>query len=283
GRTLTWWLGANFLKGGVVAARAVTTVSPTHAVELTEDATSFGLGQVMRGLPQPIVGILNGIDQESWDPARDASLPARFSARSPQRRTANRRELLRLTGLEDGVLFGNVGRMSHQKGLSLVEYYIDGLVSEGFRLVLVGNGELDPMVDDWVARHPDAIAHLPYSEPLARLVSAGADAYLMPSEFEPSGLGQLYAMRYGCPPLVYATGGLADSVVDIDEDPARGNGFVFRTFNAEDFTKTVRRAMHYRTGIPSLWRSLQVAGMTADWSWDARAAEYEAVFATAVA
>ncbi len=279
---LEWWLGANFLKGGIVTARRVTTVSPTHARELTVEATSFGIGEVLRNLEHPVVGILNGIDAVSWDPRTDPTLPVRFSTRSPQRRAANRRALFELTRLSDGVLFGNVGRMSHQKGLSLVEYYIDGLVDEGFRLVLVGNGEIDWMVDEWVERHPQAIAHLPYSERLARLVSAGADAYLMPSEFEPSGIGQLYAMRYGCPPVVYATGGLADSVVDVDENPRQGNGLVFRAFNAEEFTKTVRRAMRYRRDIPALWRALQARGMSADWSWDARAAEYEALFEEAV-
>ncbi len=284
GEALAWWEGgANFLKGGIVSANAVTTVSPTHALELTVDAGSFGLADALRAIDPPLRGILNGIDADSWNPATDLSLPSRFSLRSPARRSTNRRALLDLAGLDDGVLFGNVGRMSHQKGLSLVEYYLGGLVHEGFRLVLVGNGELDPMVDDWVGRHPNAVAHLAYSEDLARLVSAGADVYLMPSEFEPSGLGQLYAMRYGCPTLAFATGGLADSVTDIDEDPERGNGFLFRVFNAEAFTKTVRRAMRYRTNIPSLWRELQVRGMATDWSWDARAAEYEDVIAGAVA
>jgi starch synthase len=281
---LRWWEGgANYLKGGIVAARRVTTVSPTHAVELTRDPTSFGLADVFRSLPQPLVGILNGIDTTTWDPGCDPALPARFSVRSLHRRRVNKEALLERTGLDDGILWGNVGRMSHQKGLSLIRYYLGGLVDEGFRLVLVGNGELDDMVDGWAAQYPGAIAHLPYEESLARLVSGGADAYLMPSEFEPSGLGQLYAMRYGCPALGFATGGLADSIVDVDEDPARGNGFLFRTFNAEEFTKAVRRAMRYRGDIPRLWRELQARGMETDWSWDARAAEYEAVFASAIA
>ena len=280
--TLDWWLGANFLKGGIVAARRVTTVSPTHAKELARDETSFGLGELLRSLHHPVIGILNGIDVVAWDPTTDESLRRRFSVRSPQRRSANRTALLELTGLDAGVLFGNVGRMSHQKGLNLVGHHHDELVADGFRLVLVGNGELDGMVDEWVERHPHAVAHHGYGEPLARLVCGGADAYLMPSEFEPSGLGQLYAMQYGCPPVAFATGGLADSVVDVDEDPRRGNGFLFRTYDAEDFTQTVRRVMRYRRNIPELWRELQGNGMTTDWSWDPRAAQYEAVFAQAL-
>ncbi len=279
GPALVWWAGgANYLKGGIVAADRVTTVSPTHALELLVDATSFGLADAFRSMRAPLTGILNGIDTDSWDPSADSSLPARFSSRSTPRRARNRSALFELAGLENGILFGNVGRMSHQKGLSLIDYYLGGLVDEGFRLVLVGNGELDDLVDGWASTYPQAVAHIPYREDLARLVSAGADVYLMPSEYEPSGLGQLYAMRYGCPTLAYATGGLADSVFDIDEDPANGNGFVFRDFNAEAFTKTVRRAMRYRRNIPTLWRELQVRGMTTDWSWSARAVEYEAVY-----
>ena len=281
---LAWWRGgANYLKGGIVAADRVTTVSPTHALELTVDETSFGLADAFRSIDPPISGILNGIDTESWDPSTDHSLPARFSARSMARRGGNRRALLERVGLDDGVVFGNVGRMAHQKGLSLVEYHLGSLVSEGFRLVLVGNGELDDVVDAWAADFPGAVAHLSYDEDLARLVSAGADVYLMPSEFEPSGLGQLYTMRYGCPALAFATGGLVDSVIDIDEDPGAGNGFIFRIFNAEAFTKTVRRAMRYRRDSPKLWRELQVRGMKADWSWNARVGEYEAVFEEALA
>lgn len=277
---LEWHGSANYLKAGIVAAAAVTTVSPTHALELMHDATGFGLAELLR--MRGVVGIMNGIDDHDWDPAQDAALVNRFSVRSPNRRGANRAALLDRFGLEDGVVFGNVGRMATQKGLGLIGYYLDGLVEEGMRLVLVGGGEVDAMVDGWVARHPTSVAHVPYDPDLARLVYGGSDVYLMPSEFEPSGLGQLYAMRYGAPPLVHATGGLADSVVDIDEDPAEGTGFVFREFNAEAFAKTVRRAMRYRTGIPWLWREIQRRGMATDWSWDARAVEYEAVFHSVV-
>lgn len=272
---LEWHGGANFLKAGIVAAAAVTTVSPTHGLEMMEDVTGFGLAALLRRTG--IVGIMNGIDESIWDPSTDDALPVRYSDRSPARRSGNRKALLEQTGLDDGVVFGNVGRMATQKGLGLIDYHIGALVEEGMRLILVGNGEVDDMVDGWVEAYPQAVAHLPYDETTARLVYGGADVYLMPSEFEPSGLGQLYAMRYGAPPLVNATGGLADSVVDIDEDPDSGTGFVFRRFNAEELAKTVRRAMRYRT-MTSVWRTMQRNGMTTDWSWDARAVEYDDVF-----
>lgn len=278
GGALEWYGQANYLKAGIAAAGRVTTVSPGHALELSVDETSFGLGGVVRSRPDPLVGILNGIDTGSWDPETDEVLPAPFSADDPSGRTSSRRALLAKARLGDGVLFGNVGRMSTQKGLGLLDDALDDLVSEGLRLVLIGNGELDPMVDGWVERHPDSVAHFTYDEHLARLVSAGCDAYLMPSQFEPCGLGQMYSMRYGAPPVARYTGGLADSVVDVDEDPANGNGFVFRSFLPEELVKTVRRAMRYREALPELWRTIQARGMRTDWSWDARAHEYEAVY-----
>jgi len=134
---------------------------------------------------------------DPWDPATDPTLPRNFTKDDLGARAANWVALLDRVELDEGVVFGNVGRMARQKGLDLLDPLLPDLVADGFRLVLVGNGELDELVDSWVAAHPDAVAHLPYDEDLSRLVSAGADSYLMPSEFEPSGLGQMYAMRYG--------------------------------------------------------------------------------------
>jgi starch synthase len=241
--------------------------------------TSFGLGGIAASLEHPIIGILNGIDTNSWNPATDSALPVPFSVDDLSGKKQSRDALLAAAGLRDGIIFGNVGRMARQKGLGLLEPTIGQLATEGFRLVLVGNGELDDMVDGWVRAYPRAVAHLPYKDSLSRLVSAGADAYLMPSEFEPCGLGQMYAMRYGTPPVVRLTGGLADSVADIDEQNANGTGLGFRTFEPESLAKTIRRAMRYYNGLPRLWDRMQVNGMRVDWSWDARAVEYEAVYA----
>jgi starch synthase len=279
GGALEWYGAANYLKAGMVGAGRVTTVSPGHAAELAVPDTSFGLSGIVASLAHPIVGILNGIDTTSWDPTTDATLPAPFSADDLKGKKKSRAALMAVAGLSDGQVFGNVGRMARQKGLGLLEPTIDELVAEGFRLVLVGNGELDATVDDWVQRYPGEVAHLPYQDSLSRLVSAGADAYLMPSEFEPCGLGQLYAMRYGTPPVVRLTGGLADSVRDIDEHDERGTGLGFRTFEPDSLAKTIRRAMRYHLGLPRLWNRMQMNGMTTDWSWEARAAEYEAVYA----
>jgi starch synthase len=282
GGDIEWFGEANFLKAGIVGATQTTTVSPGHARELSVDATSFGLGGIIRGLFRPIVGVLNGIDTEDWDPGRDPGLPKAFTASDLAGRSASRKALLDEYGLDDGFILGNVGRMSGQKGLGLVDYDLDALVDEGVRFVFMGNGDLDPLVDGWADRHPTAVAHVPFDEPGSRIVFAGSDAYLMPSQYEPCGLGQIYAMRYGSPPIAHFTGGLEDTVFDIDEDPGNGTGFVFRSFQHASLTKTIRRAMRYKAAMPVLWRTVQVNGMTGDWSWDARAVEYEEIYESVV-
>lgn len=280
---LEWFGKANYLKAGLVGATRVTTVSPGFARELAGGPEeSFGLGDVVRSLPAPLVGILNGIDAAAWQPDVDPLLPAPFAAGDLSGRAASRDALLERTGLDDGTLFGMVGRMSGQKGIPLIDPPLADLVADGLRFVAVGNGDLDDTVDAWVARHPRAVAHLPFDDEAARLTFAGSDAYLMPSRFEPSGLGQLYAMRYGAPPVVRLTGGLADSVVDIDEDPTGGTGIGFRPYLPAELAKSVRRAIRYHGTFPEEWRQMQIRGMTHDWSWDRRAAEYVEVYESAL-
>lgn len=282
GGALEWYGQANYLKAGIVGASRVTTVSPTFAAQITEDASvTGGLSEVIRWIEHPVSGIVNGIDTEAWDPRTDKALNAPFSPEKLETRNRSRRALLKETGLDDGFLVGNVGRMTEQKGLHLIEPDLERLIRDGLRLILVGNGNLDDMVDGWEERHPGAIRHYEYSEELARRLYAGADAYFMPSEFEPCGIGQLYAMRYGCPPLAHLTGGLADTVVDVDEEPDEGTGFGFRAFLPEEAIKTIRRAMRVFESSPDVWANLQETGMTTDFSWDHAALDYQTVYASA--
>jgi len=283
GGALEWYGQANYLKAGIVGSARVTTVSPSFATQITTDASvTSGLNEVINWLAQPVVGIVNGIDTESWDPAHDSTLPTPFSAKKLKARDASRTALLEEVELEDGFLIGNVGRMTEQKGLHLIDADLDRLVQDGLRLVLVGNGNLDAMVDGWQMRHPRAVRHLEYSERLARMLYAGADAYFMPSQFEPCGIGQLYAMRYGCPPLVHFTGGLTDTVFDIDEQPDEATGFGFRSFLPVEAAKTVRRAMRLRRVAPNEWTKLQRNGMTRDLSWDHAALDYLRVYESVI-
>jgi len=279
---MEWYGQANYLKAGIVGADRVTTVSPTHAAEVTVEETSFGLSGVIADLAHPIRGILNGIDVVRWNPQVDDALPANFSTDDVAGRAKVRAALLGDTGLDDGIIFGNVGRMARQKGLDLLDPILGRLIDDGMRLVLIGNGELDVMVDGWVDRYPDKVLHLPYTEEWARFVSAGADAYLMPSEFEPCGLGQLYAMRYGAPPIVRLTGGLADSVVDHDRDRAGATGFGYEEHSSAALGSAIDRAMVVFRDDPDEWRRIQSNGMSIDWSWAARSKEYIAVYEDAL-
>lgn len=283
GGALEWYGQANYLKAGIVGSARATTVSPTFAVQISNDAAvSSGMSEVIAWLPEPVAGIVNGIDTESWDPEQDPVLPAPFSAKSLKPRKESRTALLEKAGLEDGFVIGNVGRMTEQKGLHLIEAGLDRLVQDGLRMILVGNGDLDPMIDGWQLRHPNAVRHFEYSERTARMVYAGADAYYMPSRFEPCGIGQLYAMRYGCPPLVHFTGGLADTVFDLDEQPDEATGFGFRSFLPEEAVKTVRRAMRLHRTSPKEWKGLQRNGMTRDLSWDHAADDYVRIYRSAL-
>ena len=280
GGAIEWFGQAHFLKAGIDQAHRVTTVSPSFARQLTEDpSVSGGLDAVVRARSDSIVGILNGIDTDSWNPGSDPSIPETFSPGRLQGRLAARSALQRVTGLDaDGFWMGNVGRMTDQKGIGLLDAHIDELVEEGLRLVLVGNGDLDPMVDTWAERHPAAVWHGTYSEDLARLTSAGTDAYLMPSRYEPCGLGQMYAMRYGSVPIARLTGGLADTVFDLDEHREGATGFGFRSFTAASLAKTIRRAMRVFNKTRADWRTLQRNGMKTDFSWERSARRYLDVY-----
>ena len=272
---LEWWGQASFLKAGIAGSDRVTTVSPSFARQLTEDGSiSGGLDGVLRSLAHPVAGIINGLHPGEWDPRIDPAVTAPFTPNRPYPRKATRQALLAESGLADGILFGNVGRMTEQKGLHLLDPSIDTLVAEGLRLILVGDGELNDMIDDWVGRHPHAVWHAPYEERLGRVVSAGTDFYLMPSRFEPCGIGQMYAMRYGSPPVVRLTGGLNDTVIDLDESPADATGFGFRDFRTEELVKTVRRAMRIFRKSRGEYRRLQRNGMLTDFSWGAAAQHY---------
>lgn len=279
GTAIEWYEQANYLKAGLVGSDQATTVSPGFARQLeVDEGISGGLSGVIRFLPRPIIGIMNGIDTHAFDPGTDSTLPVPYTAADLSGREAARSLLLTKTGLAEGFLMGMVGRVSDQKGFDLLDSIWPDLRSEGARLVVVGSGELDATVDRWMKEDPPSVAHVDYDEGLARLVFAAVDAYLMPSRFEPGGLGNIYAMRYGAPPLVHLTGGLADTVVDIDEAPAEGNGFGYRTHVAPEIAKTVRRAMRYHQAFPDLWQGMQRRGMRREWSWERAAGQYLKVY-----
>lgn len=282
----------NLLAGGIRYADALSTVSSTYAREILTPEYGHGLDPLLRSREGLLTGIVNGLDLDVWNPSTDAALPARFDADSLSQKGLSKAELLRRFKLEptDGPVFGVVSRFTAQKGLSLVPPVLERTLAtrDDVRLAALGSGDRD--VEDafrgLAARFPGrAAARLGFDEKLSHLVEAGADFFLMPSQFEPCGLNQLISMRYGTPPIVRATGGLEDTVVDATpETLADGTalGFKFRDANEDGLAWAVDRALRLYDEEPERVEAMRRAGMTADWSWEKSAREYVALFETAL-
>lgn len=272
----------NLLKAGILSADRVTTVSPTYAEE-TRSGAEFGCGlqEVLAARGGHYTGILNGGDYDTWDPRRDTLLPAPFTPDDLRGKAACRAALVRRLGLDapvDRPLCGFVSRLVGQKGVDLLLPILDRLADDGFTFAVLGTGEqrLQQEMLAAAARRPDRIAFIDaFDEGLAHLIYAGSDLFLMPSAFEPCGLSQMYALRYGTPPVVRRTGGLADTVTDA-ADPA-GTGFVFDRSRPEALLAALRRAEELFTD-PAAWLALQRRGMACDFSWEAAASGYEDIY-----
>lgn len=276
----------NLLKGGIAAADAVNTVSPTYAGETVADPVmGCGLSDVLAGRGKAFRGILNGADYGTWDPRRDKVLAATYGPRNLAGKAACRAALCKELGIATGSarpLCGLVGRLVEQKGIDLVTPLLDRLAGDGFAFAVLGTGEERFMaaLRDAAGRHPDRVAVVTaFDEDLAHRIYAGSDLFLMPSRFEPCGLSQMYALRYGTPPVVRRTGGLADTVVDVS-DPA-GTGFVFDGARPDELLAALRRAETLLGDGPA-WTALQRRGMACSFGWSEAAAEYEDLYAAAL-
>lgn len=282
------WGRISFLKAGLRYADRLTTVSPSYACEILGPALGFGLEGLLGERRDVLDGILHGVDTETWNPARDPLLVERYDATQLERKAANRVALQRELGLalrSEAPLFGMIARLVEQKGADLVAEIAPELVRIGAQLVVLGEGErrFEDAFRALALRHPGAIAvRIGFDDALAHRIEAGADLYLMPSRFEPCGLNQLYSMRYGTPPIVRRTGGLADSVRDADEVAAsEATGFVFDAPEAGALMEAVRRALE-RFRDRSAWTALQQNGMRSDFSWTAAARAYVDVYRNAM-
>ncbi len=281
----------SFLKGGLACADAITTVSPTYAAEICREPLGFGLQGLLSARSSVLHGILNGIDTEAWNPAADALIAERYDAASLDRKAANKAALQQRLGLtvDPAVpVLGLVGRLVEQKGIDLIAAVADQVVGLPAQLVIQGSGDaaIQDRLVELARRHPGSMAvALVFDESLAHGIEAGADMFLMPSRFEPCGMNQMYSQRYGTPPIVCATGGLVDSVVDCSPltfVDGTATGFRFDHPRAEDLLATIRRALSvYRD--PPTWRRLQQNGMAKDFSWDASARRYAALYRGLVA
>ncbi len=271
-----------FLKAGLQFADIITTVSPTYAVEIQSDAGGMGLGGLLRERANDLRGILNGIDTEVWNPATDPVIAGRFDANDLDRRAANKSALQQRFGLEqrsDAFLLGVISRLSWQKGLDLLLEGLPTALGEGMQLVLLGSGDAD-LQDRYRAAAQAGSGQLGtvigYDEALAHLIQAGCDALVVPSRFEPCGLTQLCALRYGAVPIVSRVGGLEDTVVDVNEAAIAGGiatGFKLESVTTEGLAAALRRSHAVFRDVP-VWRSIQKSGMATDVSWRNRASRY---------
>ncbi len=272
----------SFLKSGLYYGDWITTVSPSYATEICTDADGMGLDGLLRQRSARLSGILNGIDTVQWNPATDPNIAARYDIAKISTKARNKAALQRRLGLEvrnDLPLFGVVSRLTEQKGLDLLPILAEKLMAMPAQLAVLGSGarELEEAFSAMAADYPLSIsASIGFDEGLSHLIEAGADVFLMPSRFEPCGLNQMYSLRYGTPPIVRATGGLADTVVDCNPATlANGtaNGFVFSTATPEALWESMLRsavAWHQ----PPVWRRLQRNGMARDSSWAKPALQY---------
>ena len=278
---LEWYGKANFLKAGLVYADRVFTVSPSQAAELLTAGGGFGLHEVFQALGPRFGGIINGIDQRVWDPARDPQIAARYHADDPSGKAVCKREAQQQFGLplrEDVPLFGFAGRLVQQKGLSLV-LEARQVLQQDAQFVFLGNGErrfAEGIAE--MARHlPDRISlHYGFRDDLEHTLIAGADALLMPSQYEPCGLTQMRAQRYGTLPLVRRVGGLADTVSDGE------TGFAFDAFSSAAYTTAAGRVLACWRH-PHAWRGMMQTAMARDFSWRGPMDQYFAAYADAEA
>lgn len=281
--------GVGFLKAGLQLADAITTVSPTYALEIRTPEFGMGLDGLVRVRDNVLHGIVNGIDTDIWNPETDPHLAASYSARTLGGRAKNRRAVEERFGLvrSDEPIFCVVSRLTWQKGMDLLVSVVDDLVAMGARLAILGSGDhsLEGALLSAAARHPGRIGVvIGYNEPLSHLMQAGSDAILVPSRFEPCGLTQLYALRYGCIPVVARTGGLADTVIDANE-AALSNGVAtgvqFSPVDADSLRIAVRRTVSLHRDSKT-WTAMQKQGMKSDVSWTRSAARYADLYRSLV-
>jgi len=282
-----FWGQLSMLKAGIQFADAITTVSPSYAREIQTPAFGVGFDGILRARAARLRGILNGIDTRIWNPATDPLLPFPFGPDDMNGKAQCKAALQARSGLAQdakAMLFALVSRLTPQKGVDLVLGALPRLVAGGAQLVVLGQGDpgLQQALQDACRKHPKQVAvHLAFDEGLAHLIEAGADAFLMPSRFEPCGLNQMYSQAYGTPPVVAPVGGLLDSVTDAGADPQHGTGFVMTGVDPAGLEDAIARAARMWRE-PRLWRRVQANGMARHFGWEDSALQYLEVYERAL-
>ena len=274
----------NYMKAGISFADAVNTVSKTYADEIQTPYFGEGLDYVLRYRKHDLYGIVNGIDFDEYNPATDDRIYANFDSDDLAGKKENKLKLQEEMGLpkdEDIPVISIISRLVPQKGLDLIKSAIDELLQEDIQFVMLGTGnqEYEDMFREIEARYPNKVAaNIKYDASLAQKIYASSDMFLMPSQFEPCGLGQLFSLRYGTIPIVRETGGLNDTIESYNEYTGEGNGFSFSDYNAEDMLYTIKRALNYYNNEPEVWKELVKKAIDSDYSWYNSAQEYISLY-----
>ena len=275
----------NLLKGGIVYADAITTVSNTYAEEIKLPFYGEGLDGLMRARANSLRGIVNGIDYDDFNPETDPFIAQRYNAKNFRKEKAkNKKALQEELGLpvdEKKFMVGVVSRLTDQKGLDLVAYMMDQICTEGTQLVVLGTGDskYENMFRHFAWKYPDRVsANIFYSDERSHKIYGSCDAFLMPSLFEPCGLSQLMSLRYGTVPIVRETGGLRDTVQPYNEYESTGTGFSFSNYNAHEMMDIINYAKHIYYDKWREWNKIIDRGMAADFSWNMSARRYEDLY-----
>ncbi len=283
-RYLEFYNKINFLKGGVVFADAINTVSPTYAEEIKTKEYGFGLEGVFQERRKDLTGILNGADYNVWSPETDIFIKEKFSVKNFAGKKACKADLQRIFNLPRDAnipVIGMVSRLVEQKGFDLLEEMFSKLLVRNIQFVLLGSGEnkYQEFFYNMAKKYPEKISvRIAFIESLAHSLIAGSDLFLMPSRYEPGGLTQIYSLRYGTVPVVRATGGLKDTVKEFNFDTRQGNGFVFDAYKAKNLLLAIDRALNCFINHKDYWNIIMKNGMQADYSWERSARAYHALY-----
>ncbi len=273
----------NLLKGALELSDCLTTVSQTYAQEIQTKEFGCGLEGVLYERRDDLTGIVNGLDYSIWDPAKDNLIFEKYDANNLGAKLANKEKLQKEAGLpvdKNIPLLGMTTRLAEQKGMDLVAKIIDRLMKLKLQVIILGTGEeyYHKLLQKIAKKFPNKMSlHLKFDEKLAHKIYAASDIFLMPSRYEPCGLGQMISLKYGTVPLVFKTGGLADTVEDFDEKGGSGNGFVFDKYDPDEFLDTVKRAIG-TFSIKRLWNPLVGRAFSYDFSWDESAKKYQKLY-----
>ena len=285
GKALESYGKINLMKGAIHFSDKVTTVSKTYADEiLSKPEFSTGLETTIEKKGTNFKGIVNGVDYDVWSPETDKLIPFRYSAEDIQGKEQNKQSLLLRVNLpynQDSPVIGMISRVVEQKGYKLLIESLEKLANENFQLIILGVGDkaIEKELEALIKKYPGKISlNKAFDETLAHMIEAGSDFFMMPSSYEPCGMNQIYSIKYGTLPIVYKTGGLADTITEIDTENSTGNGFIFEKYTAAELTKTIKRAFKLFKN-KNVLNEVRVRVMAEDFSWDKSTEEYLELYA----